>query len=220
MVQMNGRTDIAKRASFWIAAAVALLVAHDGIYLLELGSGRAVAQALRTAGHGYWPMASTLLLVAGLAMAAVWAVRLAYLSWRARSAPHAGGGKPTRSWAGRAVRLWPRLLAVVLLAFMAQENIEHLAGHGHVLGLDAIGPEHPLAIPVLAAVSAVTALILAAVRRHEACLLHRLASTARRRLRPHLSIGPLRPQRGTVPRPRPLAGKHALRAPPASFLPA
>jgi hypothetical protein len=88
-----------------------------------------------------------------------------------------------------------------------------------VLGLDAIGPEHPLAIPVLAAVSAVAALIVAVVRRHEAALLLRLAS-AERRLRPRGSTGLIRPQRGTVARPRPLAGKRALRAPPASFLPA
>src|SRR5688572_13461615 len=126
MLQMKGRSDIARRASFWLAAAVALLVAHDGIYFLELGSGRAVAQALRMAGHGYWPMASTLLFAAGLGLAAVWAVRLAYLTWRARHLWHAHVGQRPRSWTGRAVRLWPRLLAVVILAFLGQENLEHL----------------------------------------------------------------------------------------------
>ena len=217
---MIGRSEIARRASFWLAAAVALLVAHDGNSFLELGSGRAVAQALRAAGHGYWPLASILLLAAGVAMMAAWAVRLAFLTWRARDVAHPRGGEQPRSWTGRVVRLWPRLLAVVLLAFLVQENLEHLAGHGHVLGLDAIGPEHPLAIPVLIAVSAIAALIVAAVGRHEAALLLRLASAQRGRLRPHGSVGLLRPQRGKIARPRPLAGKRALRAPPATFLPA
>jgi hypothetical protein len=218
MLQMNGRSDIARRASFWVAAAVALLVAHDGLYVLELGSGRAVAQALRTAGHGYWPIASTLLLAAGIAVAAVWAVRLAHLTWRARSAAP-GSGRRARSWSGRVIRLWPRLLAVVLLAFLVQENIEHLGGHGHVLGLHAIGPEHPLAIPLVAALSAVAALIVAAIQRHEAALLLRLASAQRQRPRAEASISLLPPQRGTATRPRPLAVKRALRAPPASLLP-
>ena len=220
MLQMLGRSDIARRATFWLAAAVAVLVAHDGIYLLELGSGRDLVHALRTAGHGYWPVASDVLLACGVAVAAVWAGRLAMLAWRARHAPRDREVKPPNSWLGRALKLWPRLLAVVFTAFLLQENLEHVAAHGHVLGLDAIGAEHPLAIPVLAVVSALSALIAAVIGRQEAALLLRIAAAALRRTRPSRVIGCVRPQRGRFTRLQPLALHRALRAPPALFLPA
>ena len=219
MVQMLGRRDIARRASFWLAAAAAVLVAHDGIYLLELGSGRDLVHALRTAGHSYWPVASDVLLACGIAVAAVWMGRLAMLAWLARHAPRDRDAKPQSSWLRRALKLWPRLLAVVLTAFLLQENLEHLAAHGHGLGLDALGAEHPLSIPVLAVVSALSALIAAVIGRHEAALLLRIAAAALRRTRPSRAIGCVRPQRGCFARLQPLAQHRGLRAPPVLFLP-
>ena len=60
-----------------------------------------------------------------------------------------GGGAPTPT-GRRFAAIWLRLLAVVAIGFVIQENVEHVIAHGHAPGLGALlGPEYPLALPVI-----------------------------------------------------------------------
>ena len=109
-------------------------------------------------------------------------------------------------WAGVGSRaallgLWLRLLAVVAAAFVVQESAEHFVSHNHVPLLGAlIGPEYPLALPVLAVITLLGATITTLVREREAEL---LALVAER-------IAPSRAEaREPRPRPAPRVGRRA-----------
>ena len=107
---------------------------------------------------------------------------------------------------------------LVALAFAVQENAEHVLSHGHLIGAGAlIGPEYPLALPVLAVVSGLAAAVTALVREHEADLLRRIAA-APARVRSPLHIGAAGPGRPLVGRSTPMSTHRALRAPPLAFL--
>jgi hypothetical protein len=210
------RLRLPRRLVFWALAGASLLVAHDAVFLVQLGPGEPLARALRDGGHGYWETASMLLLAAGVVAALAVGIRLAMLRRRARSLA-AGrlpiGPRPSR---GRiALGLWARLLPIVAIGFTVQENLEHLAGHEHVLGLAALhGPAYPLALPVLAAVTAVAALVGAVLIGVERELLATIAaSLARRHGRaPRIAVRP--PVNVVTPRRSPLARSQAGRAPP------
>jgi hypothetical protein len=206
-----------RTASFWLAAGIALLISHDAVFLVQLGPGRALAAALSDAGHGhaYWANASSLLLTGGAIAAALWLVRLAVLR-------RAGGGPPqdvpgAETWRRRALTHWVRLFALVAIAFVLQENIEHALVHGHFIGLGALtGPEYPLAVPVLAMVAGLAAALTALVRQREVELLRRIGARARppRAQRRH---GHARPMRLGIRAGAPMCIHHALRAPPAGI---
>ena len=59
-----------------------------------------------------------------------------------------------------------RLATLVAFAFAVQENVEHLIAHGHapIAGV-LIGPEYPLALPVIGLVSALAAVLVALIAR-------------------------------------------------------
>lgn len=199
---------------FGLLAAACLLVGHNAVYLVELGPGEGLAQELRHAGHGYWPVASLLLGAAGLLLALTVLRRLLHLTDTARGLPHARAAGP--GYVARYARLWWRLLAVVVAGFVLQENVEHLVSHHHLLGASAlIGPEHPLALVVLAGVSGLAAALGALVTGHEAELLARIthARGPNAHAPRHLKLRPsdlaLRPRRN------PLATAVAGRAPPS-----
>jgi hypothetical protein len=191
--------------AFWALAGVALLISHDAIWLMQVGPGEALTAALRHGGHEYWSVASTALTAIGIG-AAIWAaVRLIRLGRRpaGRTAPARLNARPYLRRAGRA---WVRLFAVVAIGFVLQENLEHAMTHGHRLWAGAlIGPEYPLALPVIAAITLVGGLVAAAFVTAERILLARSLGTAR----------PLRAPR-TVQRPMRrlvLAGGIAARSP-------
>lgn len=187
-----------RRIAFWVVAAVALLVAHDLVYLVQLGPGRGLADALRTAGHAYWPMASGLLLAGAAGVTVAWAARLRRL--RRLAADRAGGWAAVGS-RGALLGMWLRLLAVVAAAFVVQESAEHFVSHNHIPLLGAlIGPEYPLALPVLAVITLLGATIASLVRERE---LELLALAAER-------IAPWRAEpREPRPRPAPRVRRHA-----------
>ncbi|HEX2221499.1 MAG TPA: hypothetical protein VHK06_03150 [Candidatus Limnocylindria bacterium] len=213
-----GRAELARRLTFWVAAGLALLAGHDAVSLVQLGPGRTLAEQLRTAGHAYWPVATWLLLLAAAAAALWWAARLAHL--RRLAGPASAVVRPSGGaigWRRRAAGAWARLFAVVAIGFVLQENVEHAAVHGHILGTGALfGPEYPLALPVLAVVTAFVATLIAAIGQREATLILQIA---RNRL-------PARAPRGGMPRPAPdrvvrrdpLALHRSGRAPPAPSL--
>lgn len=210
----------ARRVGFWLAACVALLVAHDAVVLVQTGPGRAAATALRSGGHEYWPVASWLIVAAGSAGAAWWGWRLVRLSHLAPEAD-ASARPPAapQSWPARTLRIWPRLFAVVALVFLGQENVEHAAAHGHLIGLAAlIGPEYPLALPVLAAVSGVVACLAALVRHHEAELIRRVTTSRLAVSEPDIDRRSTRTEPRSSAARGPLARRGAERAPPIASL--
>jgi hypothetical protein len=178
------------RLAFWALAGVALLISHDAIWLAQIGPGEALTSALRHGGHEYWAAASSTLTGIGVAAAAWAAIRLIRLRRVTAVARHEQTGLAARSYLHRAAGSWLRLLAVVAIGFLIQENVEHALMHGHAPGAGALlGPEYPLALPVIAAVTLLGALIAAAFVTAERILLARITSTH------HTHRAPMRIQR-------------------------
>ncbi len=204
--------------AFWALAGVALLVSHDAILLAQAGPGRALTDVIRDAAHDYWGTASLVLAIGGVA-AVLWTVlRLRSLRGSARSLG-ATRFAPTRAFPARWLRTWLRLLPIVAIAFALQENVEHFAMHAHAPWLTAlIGPEYPLALPVIGLITALAALGAAALSHTEQALLAAIADALRGfigRAPRHLGHPP---RRLAVRRLSPLAGTSAGRAPPRAFV--
>lgn len=200
--------------AFWGLAGVALFVSHDAVFLAQLGPGEVLARTLRQAGHDYWGLVSLILAVVGLAVLVGTLVRLRSLR-RAADALSAAAIPRTRPYVRRWLTAWARLLAVVAIGFVVQENIEHLIGHSHAPGLGAlIGPEYPLALPVIALISGLAALVAAALSHAELALLAVIADAMRRfgARAPRRTLRP--PLRLAAALPSPLARACAGRGPP------
>jgi hypothetical protein len=102
---------------------------------------------------------------------------------------------------------------VVVIGFAIQENVEHFIAHGHLIGAGSlVGPEYPLALPVLGLVSFVAALGAALLVGSERGLMAAIEA-ALRRVRPvRVAVRP--PQRIPAPSGSILARFAAGRAPP------
>lgn len=205
---------IPPRLAFWALAGVALLVSHDAIIASQVGPGESVTRALREAGHAYWGLASLVLATVGLAALGATVLRL-----RALGRAAAAFGPPplvsARPYASRWLQAWARLLAVVAIGFLLQENAEHLIRHGHAPGLAAlVGPEFPLALPVLGLITGAAALLAATTSQAERALRAFIADALRRvldRAPREVERPPLRLAAVLV---SPLARASAGRAPP------
>ena len=165
--------------AFWALAGVALLVSHDAVFLAQMGPGEALARTLRTAGHAYWGVASVAVAIIGT----VTAIAVALRHLRLRRLARTLGVEPARahrSHLGRLLVTWARLFAVIAIGFVIQENIEHLAMHAHPLGLGALlGPEYPLALPMIGLISFVSSVIVTFVTGAERALLETIAAALR-----------------------------------------
>jgi hypothetical protein len=190
------------RLLFWGLAGIALLVAHDLIWLVQMGPGEELARSLREGGHRYWSAASLGLAAIGMATLVGIGIRLLVLRRRAarvRADPiHAG-------WSAgmlRAGRAWFWMALLVAVAFAVQENVEHALTHGHVPGIAILhGAEYPLALPVIAAITFFTAVgwtvltgaeraLVEAVRAAMLPAIGRAPVVVRsRRADPHIRIG-------------------------------
>jgi hypothetical protein len=179
MKPMRPLRRLPPRFAFWALAGVALLASHDAIWLTQVGPGEALTQALRHGGHDYWGIASAALTATGIG-AAIWAsLRLLRLG-RRPSGHRRSGRLSARPYLRRVGGAWVRLFAVVAIGFVLQENVEHGLMHGHGLWAGAlIGPEYPLAVPVIAVITLLGALIAAAFVTAERILLARTRSIAR-----------------------------------------
>lgn len=163
--------------AFWALAGVALLVSHDAIFLAQMGPGEELTRALRQAGHDYWGLASLVLAALGIAAAIATVIRLLSLRRHVAELAGARGGRNRDGRFGRSLALWSRLFALVAIGFCLQENVEHLVVHGHVPGLGAlVGPEYPLALPVIGVITAIAASIAAGLRGAEQDLLAAIAA--------------------------------------------
>lgn len=199
--------------AFWALAGLALFVSHDAIFVLQSGPGETLTEALRSAGHGYWAAASTALVVIGFLAAIGIGLRLRRL--RRRAADLGAKQVASTGYARRVLGSWARLFALVALAFMVQESAEHFASHGHAIGLGAlVGPEYPLALPVLAAITGLGALLAALVIGVERGLVAGIAvALARPPVRPTRSVRRVPASVGS-PRTSILSRPGASRAPP------
>lgn len=200
--------------AFWALAGVALFLSHDAIILVQIGPGESLSRALREAGHGYWGFASLALAVIGLAVAAGAWIRLRRLRQRAFLL----GAAPARAGQSRLLRTWVRLFAVVAIGFLIQENVEHHLTHMHATGVGVLlGPEYPLALPVIAFISGMAALLATAALGVERELLAVIAATLRQAFgrAPRSVLRP--PLRLFVARTSPLAWAIAGRGPPQAF---
>lgn len=200
--------------AFWALAGLALLLSHDAVFAAQMGPGEALTRTLRTAGHDYWGIASLALGTIGVVAGLLSVVRLLQLRHRAH-ALHARPIEPSATYRGRFLVAWARLFVVVAIGFAIQENLEHLGMHAHAIGPGAlIGPEYPLALPVIGLITMVAASIAALVTGTEHALIATIAAALRRAVRRaprRLDRPPLR-----IPEPRTsaLASAAASRAPP------
>jgi hypothetical protein len=198
--------------AFWALAGLALLVSHDAVFLAQIGPGQRLTAALRTVGHDYWGSASLMLLAIAALAGAVTLLRLVGLRRRA-AALGAANRHPARI--SRLLQGWGRLVTIVVIGFAIQENVEHFVAHGHLIGPGAlVGPEYPLALPVLAIVSFVAALGASLLVASEQALVAAISAALAPRPRPERAV--LRaPQRFALPTGSVLARFLAGRAPPS-----
>jgi hypothetical protein len=200
------------RLAFWALAGLALLVAHDAVYLVQVGPGQSLVAELRTAGHGYWAWASIgLAAIAFIAGVSSW-LRMHRLRYRASAL---GATPATAPYARRFLHIWLRMVALVAVGFLVQENVEHLVAHGHAPGTSALlGPEHPLALPVIGLVSAIASAVAAFVARAQEALIAAIEAALGGPSRPpRLARRPLTAREAVAP-DSVLAHPGAGRAPP------
>jgi hypothetical protein len=173
---------LSARIRLVVLVALALLVAHDAIYVAEYGIGDRFAAGMRDGGHdAYWLPFTLIVVVAALAAFLVGVALVARLQRQAgRRTP-----VPGPSYLAELGTTWKRLLPVVVALFTLQENIEHLASHGHVAGLEPLGgPGYELALPVLALTTLVLAAAGALLRWRIAVLRRRIEAAPSRWRRP------------------------------------
>ena len=153
-------------ARFATLVLACLLVAHTTIFIARYGIGPAFAAAMTAEGHdAYWPV--FLLVVGGgsavLGLSA--ARRLRGLAGRAPRRSRSADGAPLPAFGDELKRLWPNVCGATTVGYVLQENIEHLASHGHLPGAGVLwGPEGSFALPGLLRVSLFGAALGALVR--------------------------------------------------------
>ena len=202
--------------AFWVLAAVALLVSHDAVFAAQIGVGDGLVRALRGAGHEYWGAASAILAAAGMLAAAGAAIRIRML--RRRAAELRAERLPPRGYLRRTGGMWLRLFALVAVGFLLQENAEHFGSHGHLIGTGALlGPEYPLALPVIALITGLGALLAAILAGTEHSLLATIAAALDRQAPRALRVLARPPQHLPSPVRSVLGRAGAGRAPPRAL---
>jgi len=211
MRSLAPRGHLRAAVSFWALAGVALLVSHDAVFAIQAGLGQSLTDALRDAGHDYWGVASALISAIGILAALRASARVVALRRRARDL---GVAPVAIRRSRRMLRAWGWLFLIVTAGFLIQENLEHLATHGHLIGAGALaGPEYPLALPVIAAVTLAAGIVGGLIGGAESALLDAIATAlAGLGRRPFRSMR--RPAGVSVPRASVLARRGASRAPP------
>lgn len=158
---------------------VAVFLGHDAVYLAQYGIGSTLAHVMTERGHdGYWLTFVGLAGIAGALLIVGAGTALLRLRRRLAGLPSMGeaADRCGPAYWPEVLRLWRVLLPATLLLFALQENVEYLFAHGDILGIEAIvGPNAPLAIPVLALVTLALAVLGGLVRWRIATLAGRIA---------------------------------------------
>jgi hypothetical protein len=157
---------------------VALVIAHNLVFLLAYGSG--YDEALAHSGHaGAWGTAVAVVLAGALGLFGLGAWRLYRLGVLARTlAASEGGLRPGSSgFVRRLVLLWVLVAAATTLLFVIQENLEHQHAGGGMPGLAVLGSaEYPNAALVIAAVALAVAFVVALFDWRRDVLVARIAA--------------------------------------------
>jgi hypothetical protein len=202
---------------FWALVGVALLASHDAIFLVQIGPGERLTQALRETGHEYWAGASLLLVALGFAAAAAMILRIRSLRGQALGIGETRrAGLPGRR--APSISAWTKLFALVALGFAIQENVEHVIAHGHAPLLGALlGPEYPLALPVIAVITAIASILVVALRSTERALIAAIEAALQQSFGHAPRQGRRTVQSARGSRISPMAAAVAGRAPPLAF---
>jgi hypothetical protein len=174
------RAHWAGRLRLGVLALVALLSAHTAIYVAQFGIGDRFAQAMASGGHdGWWIPASVAILGVGVVLLVQTLGGVAHLEVRARG--FGRGGSAGRGRFTSEIRsIWGGLLPLVTILFLAQENLEAVAAHGRVIGLEPLTAGSAVALPTLALISLALSLLGALLRWRVAVLRARVASPIHR----------------------------------------
>jgi hypothetical protein len=172
--------SLAPRVRQVVLILAALFVAHDAIYLARFGIGRGYAEAMSASGHdAYWAPVS-IFLAAGVATLALTSVATYRRLRREDHGEPVPGAGP--SYAVELGAIWIRLFPTVAFLFTVQENVEHFAVDGHLVGIaPLLGPGSALALPALAATTFALAAVGGMVRWRIRGLQARIAATSRPR---------------------------------------
>lgn len=195
---MTLTTTTARRAALWRIVRLAALLplvavlGHAAIYGVRFGFGGGFAAAMTRGNHdGWWTLVAVAVILVAALVVAIEVGRVVRLSLRAGS----GAGPRRRASPTAAERfgylrewttLWALLFPAAAAIFVLQEDLEHRAmgAAGHGLSV-LFGPEHPLALPILALVSGAIAAIAALIRWRVRVLERRLALRAPAHRRRH-----------------------------------
>jgi hypothetical protein len=210
-------------AGFVIAVAlqvVALVLAHDLVFLVRFGSR--YGEALVHSGHGEtWPAAVGTILVIATALVLAGVVRLVQLGILVRAATSSTRGALDLR---QLLRLWLRiasriaLMSVVLLT--VQENLERSSIGGSMPGPGILlSPEYPFALWIAIAVGLLVGLVAALFEWRRRALIERLRAA-------HAALPRYTPSAQQRPRSAParpvvsvLGRLSGLRAPPVRSAP-
>ena len=204
---------------------VALVLAHDLVFLVRFGSR--YGEALVHTGHGEsWSTAVGTILAIATALVLAGVVRLAQLGILARAASARAASSSGASSSTNApdlrqlLRLWlrvgPRIALVSVVLLTVQENLERSSIGGSMPGPGILlSPEYPFALWIAIAVGLLVGLVASLFDWRRRTLIERLRA-ARAALPRHRSAAEPRP-RGAPRRPvvSVLGRQSGLRAPPA-----
>jgi hypothetical protein len=203
---------------------VALVLAHDLVFLVRYGSR--YGEALVHSGHGEtWSSAVGTILVIASALVLAGAFRLVRLGILLRAMrSNAGPNASARAGAldlRQLLRLWlrvaPRIALVSVVLLTVQENLERASIGGSMPGPGILlSPEYPFALWIAIAVGLLVGLLAALFEWRRRALMERLRA-ARAALPRHSSAAQPRPRsapRG--PGVSVLGRQSGLRAPPAT----
>ncbi len=177
-------------ASFAGMTAVALVVAHNLVFLLAYGASS--SEALAHTGHdGTWRTAVAVVVAASFGLLGLGAWRLYRLGIVVRSVRSTEGGlRPaTTDVARQLAGLWLRLTGITILVFVAQENLEHQHAGLGLPGFSVLGSaDYPNAALVIAAIALAVASVVSSFRWRRDVLVARIKAAQARwsRVRPTL----------------------------------
>jgi hypothetical protein len=194
---------------------VALVLAHDLVFLVRFGSR--YGEALVHSGHGEtWSATVGTILAIATALVLASAVRLARLGILVRTASGSSTGPLDPR---QLLRLWlsvaPRIALVSVVLLTVQENLERSAIGGSMPGPGILlSPEYPFALLIAIAVGLFVGLVASLFEWRRRALIERLRA-ARDALPRHTSAAEPRPS-GAPRRPvvSVLGRQSGLRAPP------
>lgn len=166
------------RLHFALLAALVLVLGHTVALGLGDSGTRGALQATR---HGaVWGLAAAAVLVGGIGLAAGFIWRMRGLRRRlislARSLP-----RPRRMRGSELIGAWRSLFLAAIVAFVIQENLEHVLAHGHLPGLSVlIGGHYTATVPAFVGVALVVAAAWTVCRHRVAAISNALKAAERR----------------------------------------